>query len=257
MKYTEFGTENETTLMVFVGGGVYWDPSGRPFIEEAAQKKYNVIMVAYDGFNGAERDVEAPQEHVYEHEAACAVEYILKNHGGKIDIMYGVSAGAWIVLEAIHSGKIKVHTAIVDGMNMKSSPAWQRGNFSNVTAAIVYKSVTSPKFAEKVTGQPWSELEKKICTWVTKDTWKRLCAANCGYEIKFDAFHMAQFHVWYGEKGGYDKSFVKAAKKKIGDISGIPVKVEKNCGHGGMFADPARLVKALAAAHENLPDYVV
>jgi len=31
----------------------------RPFIEEAA-KKYNVIMVAYDGFNGAEREVEAP-----------------------------------------------------------------------------------------------------------------------------------------------------------------------------------------------------
>ena len=32
---------------------------------------------------------------------------------------------------------------------------------------IVYKSVTNPKFAEKVTGQPWSELEKKICTWVS------------------------------------------------------------------------------------------
>lgn len=256
MKYTEFGRENETTLMVFVGGGVYWDPSGRPFIEEAA-KKYNVIMVAYDGFNASERDVQPPQEHIYEHEAECAVDYIIKNHNGKIDIMYGVSAGAWILLEAVNSGKIQVHTAIVDGMNMKSSPAWQRGNLSNITAAIVYKSVTNPKFAEKVTGQSWAELEKKICTWVTKDTWKRLCAANCGYEIKFGAFKKSQFHVWYGEKGGYDKSFVKAAKKKIGDVSGITVKVEKNCGHGGLFAEPQRLVNALTAAYQNKPNYII
>jgi len=122
MKYTEFGTKNEKTLMVFVGGGVYWNPSGLPFINEAA-KHYNVIMVAYDGFNGDEREKEPPQENIYEYEAQCAVDYIIKNHGGKIDIMYGVSAGAWVLLEAIHSGKIEVHTAVVDGMNMKSSPA--------------------------------------------------------------------------------------------------------------------------------------
>lgn len=256
MKYTEFGNENAPTLMVFVGGGVYWDPSGRPFIEEA-QKQYRVIMVAYDGFDGSRKDMEAPEGNLYEHEARCAVEYIKENHGGTIDVMYGVSAGAWILLEVIHSGKVSVHTAIVDGMNMKSSPAWQRGNLSNVTAAIVYKSVTSPKFAEKVTGQKWEDLEKKICTWVTKDTWKRLCAANCGYEIKFDAFKKAQFHVWYGDKGNYDQSFVKEAKKKIGDISDIQIRVEKNCGHGGMFAEPTRLVKALTAAYRNEENYTV
>jgi len=214
-------------------------------------------MVAYDGFNGAKREVEAPQERVYEHEEECAVNYILKIHGGKIDIMYGISAGAWIVLEAIHSGKIKVCTAIVDGMNMKSSPAWQRGNISNITAAIVYKSVTNPKFAERLQVSHEASWKRKSAHGVTKDTWKRLCAANCGYKIKFDAYHMAQFHVWYGEKGRYDKSFVKTAKKKIGDISDITIKVERNCGHGGVFADPKRLVKALTAAYENTPDYTV
>lgn len=256
MKYVEFGKENKTTLMVFVGGGVYWDPSGRPFIEEAA-KKYNVIMVAYDGFNGSERDVEAPKDKVYEREANAAEEYILKYHGGKIDIMYGVSAGAWILLELLNGGRVTAEVAVVDGMNMKSSPSWQRGNISNITANIIYKSVTNPRFAERVTGQKWEDLEKKICTWVTKDTWKRLCAANCGYKIKFGAFKKARFHVWYGEKGGYDKAFARAAKKKIGDISDIPVKQEKNCGHGGLFSEPERLVKALTAAYNGEKDYII
>lgn len=256
MKYTEFGKENDISLMVFVGGGVYWDPSGRDFIEEAV-KKYHVIMVAYDGFDGANRESKAPESNIYEHEGKCAARFIENNLGGKIDIMYGISAGAWVLLEAIHCGNFTVHTAVVDGMNMKSEPKWQRGNLSNITANIVYKSVTDPKFAEKVTGQKWEDLEKKICTWVTKDTWKRLCAANCGYEIKFDSFKKAKFHVWYGDKGSYDKSFIKAAGKKIGDISEIEVRTEKNCGHGGLFAEPERLVKALTAAYNNEKDYVV
>ena len=55
MKYTEFGIENEKTLMIFPGGGVYWNPAAMPFIE-AASKHFHLIVVAYDGFNGEEKD---------------------------------------------------------------------------------------------------------------------------------------------------------------------------------------------------------
>ncbi len=256
MKYTEFGAENEKTLMIFVGGGVYWNPAGLPFIE-VAEKYYHIIMVAYDGFNGDEREKEAPQEHIYEHEAMCAIQYIKEKFNGKIDVMYGCSAGAWILTEVLHSGQVQVKTAIVDGMDMKSFPKWWRGNISNLMASIIYKSVTDPKFATKVTGQSWEELEKKICTWVTKDTYQRLCAANCGYQIKFDAFEKADMHVWYGDKGKYDQSFRKMAKKYIGENARITMKVEKNCGHGGLFAEPERMMRAIMAADQGRKEYVV
>lgn len=35
------------------------------------------------------------------------------------------------------------------------------------------------------------------------------------------------------------------------------LKVEKNCGHGGIFAESERLVNALTAAYQNMPDYTV
>lgn len=43
MKYTEFGIENEKTLMIFPGGGVYWNPAEMPFVETAS-KQFHLMM---------------------------------------------------------------------------------------------------------------------------------------------------------------------------------------------------------------------
>lgn len=75
MKYTEFGSENDKILMIFPGGGVYWNPAAMPFVETAS-KQFHLIIVAYDGFNGEEKDAVISDdvlENSYEHEGNCAV----------------------------------------------------------------------------------------------------------------------------------------------------------------------------------------
>ena len=84
VKYTEFGIENDKTLMIFPGGGIYWNPAAMPFVETAS-KHFHLIVVAYDGFNGEEKDAVVSDdvlENSYEYEgnyaAAMDANEILK-----------------------------------------------------------------------------------------------------------------------------------------------------------------------------------
>ena len=119
------------------------------------------------------------------------------------------------------------------------------------------QSVTNPKFAEQVTGQKWEDIEKKICTWVTKDAWKHFCKADCGYKIKYAAFRKADMHIWFGDKGTYDRSFWKISEKQIPAGVCYQMKVVKNCGHGGLFSEPKRMLKAITAAGNHEKRYVI
>ena len=259
MKYTEFGIENDKTLMIFPGGGVYWNPAAMPFVETAS-KHFHLIVVAYDGFNGDEKDAVISDdvlENSYEHEGNCAAAYIKEHFNGKIDVMYGCSAGAWMLLETLNHNGITADTVIVDGMPPKSYPKWWAGSISNIIAGVIYKSVTNPKFAERVTGQKWEDIEKKICTWVTKDAWKHFCKADCGYKIKYAAFRKADMHIWFGDKGTYDRSFRKISEKQIPAGVCYQMKVVKNCGHGGLFSEPKRMLKAIMPAGNHEKRYVI
>ena len=171
--------------------------------------------------------------------------------------MYGCSAGAWMLLETLNHNGITADTVIVDGMPPKSYPKWWAGSISNIIAGVIYKSVTNPKFAERVTGQKWEDIEKKICTWVTKDAWKHFCKADCGYKIKYAAFRKADMHIWFGDKGTYDRSFRKISEKQIPAGVCYQMKVVKNCGHGGLFSEPKRMLKAIMPAGNHEKRYVI
>ena len=55
MKFFEYGKENKNTLMIECGYLAKWNPGLLPFIGEA-EKKFHVIVQAYDGFNDDEPD---------------------------------------------------------------------------------------------------------------------------------------------------------------------------------------------------------
>ncbi len=79
-----------------------------PFVETAG-KHFHLIIVAYDAFNGEEKDAVVPYavlENSYEHEGNCAAAYIKEHFDGKIDVMYGCSAGTWILLETLKLPKV-------------------------------------------------------------------------------------------------------------------------------------------------------
>ena len=76
---------------------------------------------------------------------------------------------------------------------------------------------------------------------------------DCGYKIKYAAFRKADMHIWFGDKGTYDRSFRKISEKQIPAGVCYQMKVVKNCGHGGLFSEPKRMLKAITAAgnHEK------
>lgn len=58
MKYFEFGTANELTLLILHGVNTTWEISFGRFIE-LAKEQYHIIAVTEDGFNPDEPGVDA------------------------------------------------------------------------------------------------------------------------------------------------------------------------------------------------------
>lgn len=68
-----------------------------PVAEEMA-KVYHVILVAYDGFNPDEPETEFKSTR---DEAKRPGDYITEHYNGKIDILYGVSYGCFVLMDVL------------------------------------------------------------------------------------------------------------------------------------------------------------
>ena len=111
MKYFEFGQEHPELMVMLPGGGVCYR-GALPVAEEMA-KTYHVVLLAYDGFNPDEPETEfisVPDE------ARRLGDYIVEHHGGKIDILYGVSYGTFILMDVLADERLAITTTIADGM---------------------------------------------------------------------------------------------------------------------------------------------
>lgn len=95
MKYFEFGQENPELMVMLPGGGVCYR-GAIPIAEEMA-KVYHVVLVAYDGFNPDEPGTEYKST---QDEAKRLGDYVVEHCGGKIDILYGVSYGTFVLMDA-------------------------------------------------------------------------------------------------------------------------------------------------------------
>ena len=82
-------------------------------------KKYQVILVAYDGFNPSEPETEFKSAM---DEARRLGDYIVENYSGKIDILYGVSYGCRLVNEVLLDERLTITTTIMDGMSTRDYP---------------------------------------------------------------------------------------------------------------------------------------
>ena len=88
MKFFEFGEENEELMVLLHGGGTSY-LGIFPTVKKIAER-YHVVLLAYDGFNPSEPEMEF-QSVAYE--AQCLEDYIIANCGGNVDILYGLSYG--------------------------------------------------------------------------------------------------------------------------------------------------------------------
>ena len=111
MKYFEFGQEHPELMVMLHGGGVCYR-GALPVAEEMA-KIYHVVLVAYDGFNPDEPETEFKS---VPDEARRLGDYIVEHYGGKIDILYGVSYGTFILMDVLADDRLTITTTIADGM---------------------------------------------------------------------------------------------------------------------------------------------
>ena len=72
-----------------------------------------MVLVAYDGFNPDEPGTEYKST---QDEAKKLGDYVVEHRGGKIDILYGVSYGTFILMDVLADERLTITTTIADGM---------------------------------------------------------------------------------------------------------------------------------------------
>lgn len=88
MDFREFGNQSGRTLLLLPGTACTWQLNFKNVIDDLAER-YHVIAVNYDGFEGDPDVVFTDMLTVTEK----IEEYIIKNHGGRVDGAYGSSLG--------------------------------------------------------------------------------------------------------------------------------------------------------------------
>jgi len=256
MKFFEFGKENNTTLMIFFGGGICW--KGEEKLVNALAKKYHVIVDAYDGYNPDEPEKEYEST---EKEGIMAAEFIEKNLGGHLDIAYAISYGGYILLDMLKHTQISVTTAIGDGMATFPYPNIKNEFLKKVSCTafslpcyllFIKSGPLGRKIISKAMGsRSDEEFDKLLYRDCTRKTFYNQDYCMIGYDVPFEAMHHTNFYIWHGDSSSIEnrlKKGVQSLKDK-----GYPFiwKEFKGFGHGGLTTDIDRLIKELEEAHAH------
>ena len=250
MKFFEYGTENEKTLMILCGYLAKWSPGLLPFIEEA-KMRYHVIVQAYDGFNEDE-----PQT-VYrsvEHEAHCAADFIAEKLGGRVDVLYGISLGGMVGNEILLDRRVQVHTFIADGYTIMPMPTFRSSLVKKLYikgySAVLYSVLTKHHgLLATALGRTRESVEKSLYTGVSKDSIRNSVESEIGYRYKFESFNLTDSYIFHG-------SAEMSAARKVHRLKARGVrfhhKIFPDTGHAELIhKDPQILLSYIEKAYRN------
>ena len=249
MKFHEFGTSNQKTILLFNGFGSCWDRF-MPLYHTLA-KEYHVITDAYDGFNPEEPEKEFKSHF---HEAECAINYILEHFEGKLDVLYACSFGNSVMLEVLNDPRIHVKHAIGDGMGSTDFFCSFKSNLSKkiistCTGGLVwFMAVKHTDFCAKLIGRTKEQAHNLIYEKATCRSYQSADYYLVGYNRPFSAMNNTDFHVWYGENGIAEKALgreVDSLKKRGCKFT---YKVINGLGHGGLGDCPERFLEEVNLA---------
>ena len=244
MKFYEFGSDKEKTLMLLHGNASTWKMSfGRsiPYLAE----KYHVIAVGLDGFDPMEES-----EYISGEDEAAKIEaFICDALDGSLFAIYGASLGCLPALLVSVGGKAIVEHMILDGAEDVSfgifNPMMTRV-VAKVEGKIVKKVVSGDaKILIRMLGmKEYSPemLSEMIYTGASDRTLENATIAGATFynkTIKGIKPHTGiNAACWYGAKEGNMKTAV-AALKRI--FPGIEVKAFAGYGHGEILRHPEQL----------------
>ena len=245
MKYFEFGTENETTLLLLHGVDTTWQMSFEKFIA-VAEKKYHIIAVAEDGFNTDEPEANAIS--VID-EAHKITEYLVEHFGGKIDIILGESLGGMIMTEILLDPRISVHTAIADGFTILEYPNFKhdlpKRIIANVLTDIELFAFRHMGFFSRILGE---DIDSMIYKETSRTTLYNLEYSMMPYRYKYEAFNLSDSYIWHGEK----EPGLKQVLKKVDRTKyHFAHKIFLDRGHGSLLLEPERLLHEVDLAYKG------
>ena len=113
MQFTEFGDREGKTLLLLPGTACTWQLNFKHVVDDLAAK-YHIIAVNYDGFEGDPSvlftDVPTVTEKIE--------DYILENHGGRVDGAYGSSLGGSFVGLLIERQRIHIDHGFIGSSDL-------------------------------------------------------------------------------------------------------------------------------------------
>ena len=123
MKFTEMGRPEGRTLLLLPGTACTWEINFHPVIDRLAAQ-YHLICVNYDGFD----DEKATRPFTDMLTVTGKIEdYILKNHGGRVDGAYGSSLGGSFVGLLIQRRRIHIDHGFIGSSDLdQGSPVVAR-----------------------------------------------------------------------------------------------------------------------------------
>lgn len=227
MRYKEYGTGNQDTMIFLHGGGLSW----WNYREEAQklQDRYHIIIPVLDGHSGSDRQFISIEENARE-----IIRYVDASFGGKVLLMGGLSLGGQILLEILSERSDICRYALIESAMVIPSPC-TRLMIAPVFGAA-YGLIRHRWFAElqfrslHIKPELFEDYYRDTCA-IKKEDMISFLQANTAYALKKTIRDCtANVHIYIGEKetGGIRKSAEEI--RKI--ISGGEVKELKGMYHG-------------------------
>ncbi|MCM1044626.1 MAG: alpha/beta fold hydrolase [Candidatus Gastranaerophilales bacterium] len=256
MKFFEFGKEHEKLMVMLHGGGVSY--LGAVPVAETVAKKFHVVLVAYDGFNPSEPEKEFTS---VMNEAEQIAGYILRNYGGKIDVLYGVSYGCRVLNEVLRDKRLTITTTIADGFSTREYPdiksEWGKDLYCFFFTGFFYVIMgragkRRKKFIAKITGRTYEEAERLIYTKATWNSWRNQDRCLIGRKTDYEAFKSTDMYIWYGIDSTVERRLAKNIRQLQDAGYQFTLKIFKNVGHGGLAGEqPDRFLEEVEKAHAH------
>lgn len=256
MKYFEFGKENSEIMVVLHGGGVCY--RGAIPVAENMAKRYHVILVAYDGFNPTEPDTEFKS---VAYEAKRVADYIVENCNSRIDVLYGVSYGCYVLLDVLADKRLTITAAIADGMPTTDYPDIKNSLLKKIFlfffTGFAYQMIGKAgpirkKIVCKAMGRSTEAFDEIVYREATFKSWVNQDDCMIGRHMDFEVFKNADMYIWHGVGGKVDKGLSQNIKSWKDKGYVFNHKVFTGMGHGGLAAEhPDQFFKEVVAAHKS------
>ena len=227
MRVIEYGRENDRIAMLLHGGGL--GPWSFRAVAELLQDDFQVIVPLLDGHAGSDDDFAGIAEN-----AKRLIDYIVENHGGRIDFIGGLSLGGQILLEMLAIKPDVCAAAIIESASV--IPSKMTAALMKPTMDMSYWLIAKRWFAKwqfeylKIRGDLFDEYFEDTQK-ITKENMTAFLTASTAYEMKESISKSnAKVIVSVGEKEM--RSMQLSAKKIHGAMHNSELVVKTGLCHG-------------------------